>query len=76
MLEDPMDRAMVEAINHIGHVMGKKTIAEFVENVQTLEALRTIGVDYGQGFGLAKPVPFGTPAWTDMLSSASPVTRS
>ena len=59
MLDDPIDRAMVEAINHIGHVMGKKTIAEFVENVQTLEALRNIGVDYGQGYGIAKPVPFG-----------------
>ena len=58
MLDDPIDRAMVESINHIGHVMGKKTIAEFVENTQTLEALRSIGVDYGQGFGIAKPVPF------------------
>jgi len=60
MLEDPIDRAMVEAINHIGHVMKKKTIAEFVENVQTLEALQSIGVDYGQGYGIAKPVPFDT----------------
>lgn len=60
MLEDPIDRAMVEAINHIGHVMGKKTIGEFVENVQTLEALRSIGVDYGQGYAIAKPVPFGS----------------
>jgi diguanylate cyclase (GGDEF)-like protein/PAS domain S-box-containing protein len=65
MLEDPMDRAMVEAINHIGHVMGKKTIAEFVENVQTLEALREIGVDYGQGYGLARPLPFGAAQWPE-----------
>ena len=72
MLEDPMDRAMVEAINHIGHVMGKKTIAEFVENVQTVEALRKIGVDYGQGFGLAKPVPFGASVWSDVLPATSP----
>lgn len=59
MLEDPIDRAMVESINHIGHVMGKKTVAEFVENVQTLEALRVIGVDYAQGHAVARPIPFG-----------------
>ena len=58
MLDDPIDRAMVEAINHIGHVMGKKTIAEFVENAQILEALREIGVDFAQGYGVAKPSPF------------------
>ena len=59
MLDDPIDKAMVEAINDIGHVMGKKTIAEFVENKEVLAALREIGVDYAQGFGVAKPVPFG-----------------
>jgi diguanylate cyclase (GGDEF)-like protein/PAS domain S-box-containing protein len=59
MLDDPIDKAMVEAINDIGHVMGKKTIAEFVENKQILEAVRAIGVDYAQGFGVAKPEPFG-----------------
>jgi len=59
MLLDPIDRAMVEAINDIGHVMGKKTIAEFVENKDILDALREIGVDYAQGYGVSKPVPFG-----------------
>ena len=76
MLDDPMDRAMVEAINHIGHVTGKKTIAEFVENVQTLEALREIGVDYGQGFGLAKPVPFGAADWTDTRTPGYEISRT
>ena len=70
MVEDPIDHAMVEAINHIGHVMKKKTIAEFVENVQTLEALQSIGVDYGQGFGIAKPVPF-TAVTTAKVSAAA-----
>jgi diguanylate cyclase (GGDEF)-like protein/PAS domain S-box-containing protein len=58
MLDDPIDRAMVEAINHIGHVMGKRTIAEFVENRRILRVLRDIGVDLAQGFGVAKPRPF------------------
>ena len=57
MLTDPIDRAMVESINHIGHVMGIKTIAEFVENQAILETLRSIGVDYAQGYGIAKPCP-------------------
>ncbi len=75
MLEDPIDRAMVEAINHIGHVMGKKTIAESIENVQTLEALRSIGVDYGQGYGIAKPIPFATVGTAKVPAAAEPVTR-
>jgi len=55
---DPTDFAMVQAINTIGHLMKKLTIAEFVENQETLDILRTIGVDYVQGFILAKPEPF------------------
>ncbi len=58
MYSDPINRAMVEAINHIGHVMGKKTIAEFVENDRVIEALRQIGVDYAQGYGVARPELF------------------
>ncbi len=57
MEEQPMDRAIVEAINHIGHIAGKQTIAEFVENNQTLQQLREIGVDFVQGFGLDTPQP-------------------
>jgi len=65
MLDDPIDRAMVEMINHIGHVMGKSTIAEFVENRDILRALRDIGVDLAQGYGIARPRPFcvHTPTW-------------
>ncbi|MBA2659750.1 MAG: EAL domain-containing protein [Nitrosospira sp.] len=55
MVGDPIDHAMVEAINHIGHVMHIETIAEFVENNATLGALRRIGVDYAQGYGIEKP---------------------
>ncbi|MCC6202774.1 MAG: PAS domain S-box protein, partial [Gammaproteobacteria bacterium] len=57
ILTDPIDLAMVKSINEVGHVMGKKTIAEFVENEQILEQLRVLGVDYVQGYGVAKPEP-------------------
>ncbi|SUU87278.1 PAS domain S-box-containing protein/diguanylate cyclase (GGDEF)-like protein [Aminobacter aminovorans] len=59
MLVDRIDRAMVEMIQHIGEVTGKRTIAEFVENDDIARVLRDIGVDYAQGFGIARPRPFG-----------------
>ncbi|MEE8261334.1 MAG: EAL domain-containing protein [Gammaproteobacteria bacterium] len=55
IVEDPIDFAMVSSINEIGHVMGKKTIAEFVENDSILQKLRIIGVDYAQGYGIGRP---------------------
>jgi EAL domain-containing protein (putative c-di-GMP-specific phosphodiesterase class I) len=58
MLDDPVNRAMVEAIHRIGHIMGKKTIAESVERRETLKALGEIGVDYAQGYAIAAPAPF------------------
>ena len=57
MIDDPIDSAMVKSINDIGHVMGKKTIAEFVENDDIGAKLREIGVDFAQGYGIAKPTP-------------------
>jgi len=58
MLDDPVNRAMVEVINHIGHVMGKQTIAEFVESHQIEQALLEIGVDYAQGYVIERPQLF------------------
>jgi diguanylate cyclase (GGDEF)-like protein/PAS domain S-box-containing protein len=54
---NPIDKAMVVAINNIGHVMGLATIAEFVESDDIKTLLRAQGVDYGQGYGIARPVP-------------------
>jgi EAL domain-containing protein (putative c-di-GMP-specific phosphodiesterase class I) len=54
---DPIDRAMVEAINNIGHVMGIKTIAECVETEAVAEQLRSMGVDYAQGYWIGRPEP-------------------
>src|SRR5215210_5376990 len=57
MVDDRVKRAMVESINQIGHVMGLQTIAEWVENRQTLDTLRELGVDYAQGYWLCRPQP-------------------
>jgi diguanylate cyclase (GGDEF)-like protein/PAS domain S-box-containing protein len=54
---DPLDFAMVKSINDMGHVLGKQTIAEFVENRAILDKLREIGVDYAQGYGISSPRP-------------------
>ena len=53
--KDVVDCAMVESIAHVAKVLGIKTIAKFVESEDVLRQLRTIGIDYGQGFGLHTP---------------------
>ena len=58
MINDPIDRAMIDAIHRIGHLMGIRTIAEWVENEAILEELKVIGVDYAQGYGIAQPSQF------------------
>lgn len=57
ILEDPIDLAMVRSINEIGQLMGKETIAEFVESEDIREKLTQIGVNYIQGFAAGPPVP-------------------
>lgn len=60
MLENNENYAMVEMINQIGHMMGKRTVAEFVENEEIINSLQKIGVDYGQGYCIAKPIPWNS----------------
>ena len=57
IVSDSIDYAMVRSINEIGHVMGKKTIAEFVEDSSILKKLEFVGVDYVQGYGIGRPTP-------------------
>jgi len=57
IVDDEVDLAMVRAINEVGHIMGKKTIAEFVENEKIFNLLKELDVDYAQGYGISKPVP-------------------
>lgn len=55
--EDQTDLAMVSSINQVAHIMGIETIAEYVESDAIRMELEKLGVDYGQGFALARPAP-------------------
>ena len=55
--DDPVDFALVEAVQRIGDVLGFKTVAEWVENQEVLDALTRIGIDFAQGFHIHRPVP-------------------
>ncbi|MES9993224.1 MAG: EAL domain-containing protein [Candidatus Thiodiazotropha sp.] len=55
LLDDPVDAAMVESICRISNEMGIETIAEFVEDIELIDWLTAVGVDYAQGYGIEKP---------------------
>jgi diguanylate cyclase (GGDEF)-like protein len=57
LLTDPVDYALVRAINEVGQTLGKTTIAEFVENDQIREKLVELGVNCVQGYGIGRPRP-------------------
>lgn len=55
LAKNPVDQAMVKAMNDIAHALGKHTVAEFVENEESLQLLKEYGVDYAQGYHLGRP---------------------
>lgn len=57
MLNDSIDTAMVASIKDVAKAMGMKTVAEFVENEATMTQLGNMGIDFAQGYGVAKPAP-------------------
>ena len=57
MASNQISKSMVVAISQVAKVMGLETIAEHVENEQTVAELRAIGMELGQGFHLGKPAP-------------------
>jgi diguanylate cyclase (GGDEF)-like protein len=69
IVDDEVDLAMVRSINDVGKAMGKRTIAEFVENDAILQKLREIGVDYAQGYGIGPPTPILETALSDSMAS-------
>ncbi len=54
---DPAARASVQAINTVGHTLNMRTVAEHVSSPAILKYVREMGVDYAQGFAIAKPMP-------------------
>lgn len=57
LAEDGTNQLVVRSLVDIARGLGKHTIAEHVEDRHTCELLRTYGVDYAQGFLIAKPKP-------------------
>jgi EAL domain-containing protein (putative c-di-GMP-specific phosphodiesterase class I)/PAS domain-containing protein len=57
MFKTPGDLNKLRAIVGVCQKLGVRTIADFVEDDRTLEKLREIGIDYAQGFGIARPGP-------------------
>ncbi|MCH8060146.1 MAG: EAL domain-containing protein [Proteobacteria bacterium] len=65
--EDKVDESMVKAISEVGHAMGIETIAERVETKQVLEKLGELGIEYAQGYYIARPASVRDFApWGDM----------
>ncbi len=56
MHADPVNLMLLKSINEIAHLLGKATVAEWIEDQKTFETLREIGFDYGQGYYLGKPL--------------------
>ncbi len=53
--EDDVDESMVKAISSVGHAMGIETIAERVETKQVLDKLCSLGIEFAQGYYIARP---------------------
>lgn len=56
VVDDPVDNVLVDSINRIAHLTGKRTVGKCVENDATVKRLRALHVDFAQGFGLAEPM--------------------
>ena len=72
--EDNVDESMVKAIHEVGSAMGIETIAERVETREVLEKLGALGVEFAQGYYIARPIsvasfePWGQGADTTQLA--------
>lgn len=57
IVSDPISRSIVASVNTIAQAMGMLTVAEYVENSEILGILKELGVNYAQGYLIAKPTP-------------------
>jgi len=60
ILADPVDYAMVRSFNELGQLLGKETIAEYVESLDIADELRKMGINYAQGCAYATPAPLSS----------------
>jgi len=75
LLHDSMDLAIVKSITSISHALGKKTIAEFVEEPDVLLKLQECGVDYVQGFYISSPNPLDIVSYQSTTKVASNILK-
>jgi len=52
-----IDKTMVKSFSEVAKALGMATVAEFVENETILNIIKELGVEYSQGYGIAKPEP-------------------
>jgi diguanylate cyclase (GGDEF)-like protein len=67
IMSDPIDHAMVRSISELGQLLGKETIAKFVETMDIADELKKMGVNYAQGYAYSQPRPL-----TDFAVSSPP----
>ncbi|HWL53972.1 MAG TPA: EAL domain-containing protein [Chthoniobacteraceae bacterium] len=61
---DPVNLTLLKSINEIAHLLGKATVAEWIETREAFATLQEIGFDYGQGYYTGRPVSLEVLAWT------------
>jgi diguanylate cyclase (GGDEF)-like protein/PAS domain S-box-containing protein len=66
LASNPENQSLVKAMTEVAHSLGKSVVAEFVESAEILEILRTLGVDYAQGFYIGRPAPAPLMPWVAM----------
>lgn len=69
ILEDVSCQAIVKSFATLAHEMNMYTVAEFVETQEIADYLRTLGIDYFQGYGIGKPAPIEQ--WFELLTTSS-----
>lgn len=74
IVHDPIDRAMADTINRVGHIMGLQTVGEFAESEAVIAELRNLGVDFAQGYGVQRPQPLPTVSMTAVAEPARSAT--
>lgn len=72
MARDPIDRALVTAVNQVGHLMHLRTVGVEAEDAEAVAWLRRLGVDFAPEFGVARPEPLEVALERLEPSSATP----